>query len=369
MAKIQKPRNELVRFIANYDKEITTNTGMTKFPNNLPNERYVNISVYDTSVADQLSFGLANAESAIVSTVVGAFSDAGTTIKTGVDSGNYIKIPVDLGKNLISGTVNLAKQAYESTLGVIDAAYRTGVDLKNGIFGGNGLGNKRLGSKWKYNFFLPLPNELQENISNDYQEQDGWVNDVLNSNDVTKQIVDGTKKIDSITSTIAKATGARTIKYYENKLQMYNGSNFREISLTWTLVPNNATESEKIHEMIRQIKMYGSPEASNGKLMVKSPHYFSLQFMNPVLDKALQFYEVVLISADVSYSPTGNMELYNDQTPKAVNLTLNFRDREPKLAQDWLSPNIPGGSSGEVGCNPTSQSSGNSRTSNALDLF
>jgi hypothetical protein len=205
------------------------------------------------------------------------------------------------------------------------------------------LGNRRLSKSLAYTFYLPIPNNLSENFSNTYEEKDGWIIDAA------KFMADKTGPLGSLAKkgvgmvgggmeTLAKFTGSRKIKFYENKLQMFNAQNFREISLSWTFVPHSAGEAMALQNIVKKIKAYGSPEAMAGKLLIKAPNFFSLDFKgNYVLNDALRFNEVVLISCAIDYVPGGVMETYHDNMPKAYQLSMTFRDRQPKLRRDWLN--------------------------------
>jgi len=226
------------------------------------------------------------------------------------------------------------------------------------------VGNPRLAQKFVTMFELPLPNSLSEALSNQYSEENGWFNDMMGGaaqvanniklpgvggvGDAGKSVVSGAEKLSAI---YAKATGARRIKFYENKIQMYNGTNFREITLTWNLVPKNEAEAKAIQNIIKSIKIYGSPDTMAGKLLLKDPHFFKLDFKNPIINDALRFDEVVLINLSVDYSSSGNMELYCDGMPKSVNVTMSFRDRMPKVQSDWLSEQDETQSANEQNCN------------------
>ena len=153
----------------------------------------------------------------------------------------------------------------------------------------------------------------------------------------------GKNMLASGSALIAKMTGSQNYKFYENKIQMYDSSAFRSISLSWTLIPNNQKETKNLHEIVRKIKMYASPQTLAGKLLLRSPHFFKLDFNNDIINKAMQFTEVVVTGIDIQYSPGGSMELFHDRAPKSIELTINFTEREPKVFSDWSewNPNEP----------------------------
>ncbi len=197
--------------------------------------------------------------------------------------------------------------------------------------------NKKLVTEYKDAFKLPLPNEISENMSHTYGEETGWADSIIKKTGVGNAAI---PLLESGAALHAKATGSQAYKYYENKIQMYQESAFRTISLSWTLVPYNEQEAKNLHEIIRKLKMYSSPETLAGKLILRSPHFFRLDFDNKVLNDALKFEEVNITSIDVAYSPGGNMELFHDDMPKSVELSITFQDREPKTQADWGSKKI-----------------------------
>jgi hypothetical protein len=186
-------------------------------------------------------------------------------------------------------------------------------------------------------------------MANNYEENPGWINDFAGvamsmvgkapvvGGAVQSGIQKGVDLATKATATMAKMTGSRKIKSYENKLQMFNSQNFREITLSWDLVPVSGDEARIIQEMVKSLKSYGSPESLAGKLLVKAPNFFGLEFSNEILNNALRFDEVVLVSINLEYVSGGNMELYEDGMPKHTNLSMTFRDRQPKLRDDWYT--------------------------------
>ena len=300
------------------------NLGATNvYPNDLEKEKTVAIHVYDTSKYEKIYSGLIDTTQNVASGMLSTFASAGSGIA-----------------NALTGVANQFTSSLEKAPGGFFSSGEgsTGT-FKNFTSSMSGIdltpGNMKLSKKYHETFYLPVPNELQEQISNGYEDKPGWINDMPGMGAVKGFIDDKTTGEGMSMATWSKLTGARSIQYYENRIQMYTSSEFREITLTWDLVPNNAAESNQIQEIVRKIKMYGSPETAAGKLILKSPCFFGIEFFNPTLDSALQFCEVVLISATIDYVPGGNMEMYKDNMPKHIQLSMTFRDREPKLRENW----------------------------------
>ena len=302
--------------------------GATKFPSDLEPEKTMAIHVYDTSKNDEVFQGLLDTTQNVMAAGTSMFGEFGNAAASA----------------LTGSTQNIFTQGVQKVAGGLLGTNSTGIinDLSSGFknFIGElpsinlGVSNAKLAKTYHETFYLPIPNGLQEAISNTYEEQPGWVNDMplMGEGSMARGGLDAISKA---SATWSKISGARNVQYYENQIQMYTSTDFREITLTWDLVPNNAAESRTLHEIARKIKMYGSPEAAAGKLMIKSPCFFGIEFNNDVLDRALQFCEVVLVNISIDYVPGGNMEMNEDKTPKSVSFTMSFRDRQPKLREDW----------------------------------
>lgn len=321
MATVLKKLNRgpLSTFAGNKGSSENTIAGNSKFPHTLSQEHFIAIKVYDTSKANQVNDGLAGAANSVIVVKQKAFGSK-------KDASGNDKSPdiIDSFSNLVTGTFT---DMLPAGLEAFKRVYATGAErLKK-----RSLSNKALTKEWKDNLYLPLPNEISEAMTHNFAEKGGWSTDLAGES-VFKTGIDF---VTNASATISKMTGAQHLLYDENKLQMYEGSAFRSIDLSWTLVPNNSKESESLHDIIRKLKMYSSPKGYDGKLLLQAPHYFSLVFNNSILNEALQFDEVVLTNVAVVYAPGGSMELFNDNTPKTATISLTFVDREPKLQHHW----------------------------------
>ncbi|MCD6435186.1 MAG: baseplate tail-tube junction protein [Clostridiales bacterium] len=196
------------------------------------------------------------------------------------------------------------------------------------------VGNPALGGKnptWMDNIWLPLPNEIGESLSHQYNESTGLLNTLTGGG--AKGVVDGL--VTTPSDIISKATGTQALIFNENKLAQFEGSDFRSITLSWTLIANNPKEARSIQEIITKLKAFSSPQAVSGKLLLRAPFFCRLEFPNKIIDEALQFRETVMTSIDVNYSVTGYMETFRDDMPKTISLSITFKDREPKTLQAW----------------------------------
>ena len=302
------------------------------FPQDLKYEKTLQIHVYDTTKQDMVNSGIEAATSAVANVTSHFFGEM-----------------VDGAKGALgisSNSLNAAKITQSG--GVAPRTVFRNVNLPDLPSINADYGNRKLAKHYIDTFFLPIPNSLSEAVNNTYEAKEGWVNDMPGMDTLKDNVV--TNSIGKLGRSYAKYTGARSISYYTNQIQMYTSTDFRDISLVWDLVPNNAYEARGLYDIIQKIKKYGSPESASGHLLVKSPNFFGLEFNNRTLNKALQFTEVVLVSASFEYVPGGNMETFRDNIPKRVQISLTFRDRMPKLREDWdKNPNFqdPGNQSPE----------------------
>lgn len=284
-----------------------TSGSSTVFPTGLSAERYIIIKIYDTSEADP-NKSIAQAGGAPIEIAKQAFSGTGTASAEGVVSGL-----IDFGA---SATSDVIAAGGEFLSGLTD------------------YGNTALAETWKDNIYLPLPNDLSESLNHNYAAESGFLQDentpVLGTAVRTVGgLAAGASKL------ISKATGRQSMVFNENKLAMFTESEFRSISLTWTLIANNPTEALNIQTIITKLKAYSSPQAVAGKLLLRAPFFCRLEFPNRVINDALQFNETVMTSIEVNYSVTGHMETFLDDMPKTISLSINFQDREPKTLQAW----------------------------------
>jgi len=296
-----------------------------KYPHgSYPAAKYVEISVYSGDLAASIQ-GITDG----VSQIQGALQDKLGEIGGAVISGNAASVgsavsnsgsaAMALGNGIVS-IIGGAASSFQQTVGALGTGH---------------LGNGSVANHAKTivtSMFLPLPNEIQESMSHSYDEEAGWFGTV-------KPHIPGvTKGIDTVVdmaSIISKMSGSRSITFDRNRVSMYTESAFRSVNLSWNLVPNDAAESKAIHDIVKTLKKYSSPASVSGKILLKSPHFFRVKFGNKLMDEALQFYEVVITDIGIDYSPGGGMEMNYDDTPKTVSLSITFKDREPKLMEDW----------------------------------
>ena len=288
--------------------------GVTKFPFELSQHRYVEIKIYDTSDGDP--------NQALLDTASGAVDAVSAAFKSADSTGDFIS-------NISSVFPNLSSSISSSYQSITDAAQSA---WKSFQANNNGFGNPSLPKSFKDTMFLPLPNDIIENLTHNYATDEQSLVDEATGGILNKAVDMSASKISSL---ISKATGRQALTYNKNLLAKFTNSNFRSITLTWTLVPNNQREAVAIQEIITKLKAYSSPKAVANKMLLRAPFFAKLVFQNQVLNDSLQFKEVVITNIDVNWSVGGKMETFHDDNPKVVSLSVTFHDREPKTLQAW----------------------------------
>ena len=286
--------------IITIDRDTSIDGGSTKFPDGLSDNRYIIFKIYDTSAGDP-NIAIVNAASGLIDGAKAAFSGTGDALST-------IATSVGLAGNTVMDTA-------EDLLTKFDD-----------------LGNPALAEIWKDNLYLPLPNELAETLAHGYSEEAGFAQSLP----IAGGLISGAGNFAKTASShISKGTGRQALIYNENKLAMFTGSEFRTISLSWTLIANNPTEAKNIQTIITKLKAYSSPQAVAGKMLLRAPYFVRLDFPNKIINQAMQFKETVMTGIEVNYAVSGHMETFVDDMPKTISLSITFKDREPKTLQAW----------------------------------
>ncbi len=314
--------------------------GTTKFPDDLSEKRYVNIQIYNTIQNDPNKF-IAGGAGIVVETAIGFFNGIGK-------GGGVIDSAISAGKSAIESGKQLWNSATASKIGAkFNKSMANFKDVGNPSVGGNGE------PVYMDEIWLPLPNDISESLNHNWIEGKGALDTITETaSDILSSIGiggsggleggGGGSAIKSLVSPItgasnlaSKMTGTQALTYNENKLIQYTDTEFRTIDLKWTLVPNNKGENATLQSIFVKLKAYSSPQSVSGKLLLRAPFFCRLKFYNPTLNDALQFDECVMTSITLNYTATGQMETFNDDMPKVMEMNMTFKDREPKTLQNW----------------------------------
>lgn len=115
----------------------------------------------------------------------------------------------------------------------------------------------------------------------------------------------------------------------------------RTFTFDWVLQPKSYEESEKIREIVNQLRYYALPEP-NG-LLLELPHEFNLAFVGTNFLYA--FSRCVLTNIETNYAPNGFNVFTVADAPQSIALTLTFKEIFPlnkevimNFNQDSMTP-------------------------------
>lgn len=94
---------------------------------------------------------------------------------------------------------------------------------------------------------LPLPNEFQDSQSHSFNTGTGMIHDLLDMSGVAG-------KVSNAIGRVAANTSSQKIMANPGYFQNYTGSEPRQFSFTFKLIPNSKEEAERIQGLIILIK-------------------------------------------------------------------------------------------------------------------
>ena len=125
---------------------------------------------------------------------------------------------------------------------------------------------------------------------------------------------------------------------------LFKGPSLREFSFNFQFAPRNSAEGKTVLQIIRFFKQGMAPIRTKGKLFLKTPNIFELQYTyNGGQHKGLnRFKECSLVSTTVDYTPNGTYSTYEDGIMTGYGLTLQFKELTPIYSDDYgASEKIP----------------------------
>lgn len=181
----------------------------------------------------------------------------------------------------------------------------------------------RKGCKSIHNLTLPLPNSLVDNINHDWSAEKGIAGtaaDALSSH-ATAQLAGSVTKWGTDLGNIRKPLADPG--YFQN----YTGTQPRDFSLSFDLIPNSVEDASEIYAIILLLKKYSAPSTALASALILAPHFFEIEFTNPYINTLIRATDVVLKSMTVDYGADGYMQQTPDGIPKYIKLDLVFAER------------------------------------------
>lgn len=195
---------------------------------------------------------------------------------------------------------------------------------------------------------LPLPNELTDQQSHDWETTTGIVGEVgtkITNASVDKMVSVISPSLGKITPDISinKVMGSMSNTFNYRKplfnpgyFQNYNGSQPREFTFTWLLIPNSEEEALSIKEIILQLKRFTLPRSFAGVGLL-SPYSFDIELPNPSINEMMGIIGVVCKSMNVDYAAEGGLQFLPDGMPKYIKLSMTFTERAMLTAEHYMA--------------------------------
>ena len=174
---------------------------------------------------------------------------------------------------------------------------------------------------------LPLPTtELLDAQEHGWSQSESMASELLKAGIGMLPLVGG-KKVGKAASELSAAVGYRKPLIDPGYFQDYTGSQPRRFVLTFTFIPNNASEAESIRKIIYNMKKYTSPSTAIAGVALRSPYFFDIKISNPYFNNLINLASVVCTSMSVTYGTDGSMSMFSDGVPKVITMSLVFAER------------------------------------------
>jgi len=179
------------------------------------------------------------------------------------------------------------------------------------------------------NIVIPVPNELNDSSTNDFETKEGIVSSVTG-------MIPGVNNIqENIVSRAAAQLGMQKKMANPGYFQNYTGTEPREFSFNFKFIPNSKKEAETIINIINVFKRYSSPSTNLGKTILTAPNFFAITFESEKLTNFLNIQPFVIKNISVNYATTGILETTLDGMPKFITMTLQIAEFRALTQEDW----------------------------------
>jgi len=133
-----------------------------------------------------------------------------------------------------------------------------------------------------------------------------------------------------------------------NPSVMFTGPSLREFSFSWTFYPRNIAESERIKQIIEQLKMSALPAIamSDSASVLSYPDMVQMNFypwdsggQAPYgwsKNSIIKMKKCMMSSVNANYAPSNVPAFFGGQAhPVAIGLTIQLREIEYMMSHDW----------------------------------
>lgn len=175
---------------------------------------------------------------------------------------------------------------------------------------------------------LPLPNEVSDSQSHQWESTKGFVGETGGAIANADFGAIGIKtNVNKALGELASSSGFRKPLIDPGYFQDYNGTEPREFTFSWDLIPNNASEANNINSILYNLKKYTLPKSTISGVSLLSPYMFDIQIGNPKIRDLMNMNNLVCKSMSINYSAEGALQFLPDGTPKYIRLEMSFAER------------------------------------------
>lgn len=187
--------------------------------------------------------------------------------------------------------------------------------------------SERLLKSLKWGVALPLPNELNDSQSHQWETTKGAVGEIVGGVENTQFGIGSiTRSASQVLGEGASSKGFRKALINPGYFQNYNGTDPRTFTFSWDLIPNNPNEAKSIVDIIYNIKKYTLPETAADGLTLFSPYVFDLEIGNPIIDVLMNMSNLVCTNVDIQYAAEGALQFLSEGYPKYIKLSMTFTE-------------------------------------------
>ena len=129
---------------------------------------------------------------------------------------------------------------------------------------------------------------------------------------------------------------------------LFKRPELRPFSFSFKLSPRSRKEAQSVIKIIRFFKQGMAPQRTEGKLFLKTPNTFKINYLHRGRDHQYlnRFKECALQNLTVNYTPDGNYATYEDGVMTQYVMTMQFKELEAVFNDDYefnddLSANVP----------------------------
>lgn len=128
----------------------------------------------------------------------------------------------------------------------------------------------------------------------------------------------------------AALNGRRQIVTDPGYWQQFQGVNPRNFTLRWTIIPENHEDAMNGLALCARLKEFSLPE-SVSKVELLSPHYWQIQFSNPLVQSQLLYNNLIIRQIDINFMENGEVHLSG--TPKKFDISITFEEAKAPTAE------------------------------------